>query len=220
MSDKAPGRRAYDATRRRSQAERSQHHVLDVAERLLLERGYAAMSIRDVAQTAGVSMPGVYATIGNKRDLLRRLLDVRLAGDEAPVPLAERDWFREMLTAPQARRVLELHAASVRAILERAGPLLGVLRQGAGGDAGLAEDYRLDASRRYQTQRRVAVELARRGVLRDGLMARQAADIIWTLSSPDAYELLVVQRSWTPKAFEQWLADTLAAAVLHPDHTS
>lgn len=50
--------------------------------------------------------------------------------------------------------------------------------------------------------------------LRAGLTDEQSADAIWALSPDIIWNLLVVQRGWTPDEFEQWYAGQLAAAVL------
>ena len=34
------------------------------------------------------------------------------------------------------------------------------------------------------------------------------------LQLPEVYELLVVQRGWTPERYGRWVADTLTAALL------
>jgi AcrR family transcriptional regulator len=49
-----------------------------------------ATTIGAIAARAGVSPETVYAAFGNKRSLLAGLLDVAVAGDDAPVPVLER----------------------------------------------------------------------------------------------------------------------------------
>src|SRR5215469_11240289 len=36
----------------------------------------------------------------------------------------------------------------------------------------------------------------------------QAADIVWATNAAEMYQLLTVQRSWTPERYERFLADT------------
>src|SRR5919201_359209 len=64
-------------------------------------------------------------------------------------------------------------------------------------------------------------ELGVRGIVetleRDGVLAADlttAADIGWTLTHPDLYQLLVRQRGWSPEAYERWLAETLCAQLI------
>jgi AcrR family transcriptional regulator len=49
--------------------------ILDVAERLLAERGYDFVTVRDIAAAAGVTHPLIYYHWGSKRDLLAAVLE-------------------------------------------------------------------------------------------------------------------------------------------------
>ena len=59
-------KRAYDATRRLEAARQSRRTVLDAAQRLFLERGFAAATMVDVADASGVSTKNIYKVFGNK----------------------------------------------------------------------------------------------------------------------------------------------------------
>ena len=48
--------------------------ILDVAERLFSRRGYDAVTVRDIANGAGVSHPLVHQYVGRKADVLRAVL--------------------------------------------------------------------------------------------------------------------------------------------------
>jgi hypothetical protein len=52
------------------------------------------------------------------------------------------------------------------------------------------------------------------GHLRPGVSVDEARDLLWTYNSPELYELLVLQRGWTPQRYGRWLADALSAALL------
>ena len=69
-------------------------------------------------------------------------------------------------------------------------------------------------AKRYVTQSRLARRLRRRGRLRAGLTATEAADVIWTLASERTYLALVNARGWTPDRYESWLIAQLAAGLL------
>ena len=43
-----------------------------------------------------------------------------------------------------------------------------------------------------------------------------ATDILWTLNHPDVWQLLVLERGWTPEQFEAWFADAACAQLLAP----
>jgi AcrR family transcriptional regulator len=63
---KRPGRRRDGAT---------DVAILDATERLLGRRGYEAMTVEQVAATAGVSKPTVYLRFSSKRDLVAAMID-------------------------------------------------------------------------------------------------------------------------------------------------
>jgi len=53
-----------------------------------------------------------------------------------------------------------------------------------------------------------------REALKRGLGVERAADILWTINHPDVWHLLVGQRGWSPKQYEQWSADTACSQLL------
>jgi hypothetical protein len=56
--------------------------------------------------------------------------------------------------------------------------------------------------------------LHQEGHLRPAVSVDEARDMLWSCSSPERYELLVVQRGWTSQRYGRWVADTLTAALL------
>ena len=65
-----------------------------------------------------------------------------------------------------------------------------------------------EISRRRAANMRLLVEnLATTGRLREGLSLDVAADIVWSMNSPEFYLLLVKQRGWSLEAFQSWLED-------------
>ncbi len=52
------------------------------------------------------------------------------------------------------------------------------------------------------------------GGVRPGITLAQTADVLWTYSAPELYELLVLRRSWSRKRFGRFVADAMADALL------
>lgn len=69
--------------------------------------------------------------MGPKATILRLVVDQALAGDDAPVPIAQRPWWREAIDEPDPVRSIELHARNMCLINQRAAPGLRLV-----GDAG------------------------------------------------------------------------------------
>jgi hypothetical protein len=70
---------------------------------------------------------------------------------------------------------------------------------------------------RHTGQSRIVRELARRKVLPLGLTQAAAADIAYTVMSPEVYRILTVERGWSDDRYEAWLARTLRAQLLRGD---
>src|SRR3954462_952069 len=73
--------RQYDSTGRRQQAGRSRAAVLDAAQQLFLDDGYAATTLASIAAAASVSVETVYKAFGSKAGLVRAIRDRALAGE-------------------------------------------------------------------------------------------------------------------------------------------
>jgi AcrR family transcriptional regulator len=196
-------RRAYASPKRQQQAAETRAAVLEHAVALFAERGWAGTGMRDVARAAGVSVETVYATFGSKPDLLLAALDVAVVGDAEPVPLQERPEFvalgRGSLTE-RARAAAKL----AREVNERTAGVGKALREGAAADEQLAE--RLAAGER---NRRDDVASATR-LVAGRPVGRVESDGIWAVVSVEVFQLLVERAGWSPRRYEQWLAETLA----------
>ncbi len=74
--------------------------VVDAARTLFLDRGYAATTIEAISALADVPAATVYRLFSSKRGILKALLDVSIVGDDAAVPMAERQPVRSLLADP------------------------------------------------------------------------------------------------------------------------
>lgn len=69
---------------------------------------------------------------------------------------------------------------------------------------------------RLERMERNARTLYDRGELRRGMQLGDARDVLWTYSSPELYELLVLRRGWSVDRFVAFTADQMIAALLLP----
>jgi AcrR family transcriptional regulator len=213
--------RRYRSSLRSEQTAAGRRRILDAAGALFSDRGYLGTTIAQIAAAAGVSTQSVYNMAGGKAELLKAVYDVAVAGDDAPVPMAERPAIQAMLAAPDPRQALALYARLGREIAQRTHRLVTViLAQAATGDAALTEfAAQIEAQRAVGTAA-TARHLASRFGLRPGLTEQAAADILWTLTAPDIVERLITQRNWPWDTYERWLADTMASSLLPPPEVS
>ncbi|MFI9585464.1 TetR/AcrR family transcriptional regulator [Streptomyces sp. NPDC052236] len=201
---------------RAEKARRTRRRMLDAAAQLFTERGWAGATIEDIARTAEVGVQTVYFTFGNKRALLKELLDTVIAGDTTSLATLDRPWARAVIEEPEAAAQLAQQAAGARQILQRAAPVLEVVRGAAAADPELAELWRTSQHQRHTVQLRFAEALVTKvdGPLRDGHDAASAADIALTVLGPETYALLVTGRGWPPSRWERWAADALVRQLL------
>ena len=106
-------KRSYDASGRRAQA-RARRLAVVLAARDLFERdGYRTTTIAAIAAHAGVSAESVYKGFGTKAALAKAVFDLALAGDDEPVPVAERPSMQAVRDEPAVRRKIAMFAAGI-----------------------------------------------------------------------------------------------------------
>jgi AcrR family transcriptional regulator len=214
MSSPVKPRRRYDASRRQQQARRSRWAMLQAARRLFLDHGYAATTMPAIATAAGVSVQSVYKAFGNKPTLLKTVFDVAIAGDDEPVPMLQRAALGRVRAEPDPRRKLSLYGEFVAEVSPRHVPIQLLARAAAATDPEAASIWDQLQAERLAGMTQFARALHQEGHLRPKVSVDQARDLLWTYNSPELYDLLVIQRGWTPQRYGRWLADTLIAALL------
>ena len=68
-------RNSASPTLREARSALTRRHIVDAAQTLFLEDGYAGTSIGAIARRAGVSVQTIYNAVGNKAALLSAMLD-------------------------------------------------------------------------------------------------------------------------------------------------
>jgi AcrR family transcriptional regulator len=169
-----------------------------------------------IAAEAGVAGKTIYLAFETKSGVLRALWNFLLRGDQEDVPISERRWYREVLGEPDPERQLRLGAANARAVKERIGGVIEVIHAAAAIDPDIDAIWKRIEAEFHANQRVVVASIDERGGLRPELDVDRATDILWTLNHPDVWQLLVVQRGWTPDEYERWFADTAVAQLLAP----
>ncbi|MDN5856801.1 MAG: TetR/AcrR family transcriptional regulator [Actinomycetia bacterium] len=199
--------------KRTERAQQTRRRIVQAAHDLFVEQGYGATLMPEIANRAGVAVQTIYFTFGTKRDLLKEVVDVAIAGDAEPVATMDRPWFRDALAADTAEEMLRAHVRGTCRVLERVAPILQVLDAAAAADSEIAEVWSHDADPRHTVQTAAAQALVGKPGARPGLTVEHAADILFALLSPELYRLLVCGRRWSSQAHEHWAHDTLRAQL-------
>lgn len=213
---------ARNTTRQREAAAASRaetrRRLLQAAGVEFAERGYHAATVNRIAARAGVTVQTLYLAWGSKRALLRAHLDAALSGsadtryaDALPRLIA--DALDPAGTDPHAivRQVARLY----RGLAERAALGWRLYRDAAATDSEIAADWQALEHLRRGT----FADIVRRiptASLRAGMTADAATDTAWAIASPETHELLVGRADYTLDQYEEWVATTLAAALVAP----
>lgn len=217
MKDRVKPTRPYRSPKRQEQARATRRAIVDAAHRLFVERGYASTTVESVAAEAGVAVQTVYATMGSKVAILKAAVDIAIAGDDEPVPLADREEAARIAAEPDQRERLRLVARQIVGIAVRVAPLVEAVRAAAGASTEAAGLWEEIESSRLAGMEQVARMIA--GAEGLAVPLDEARDTLWALFSPAVAVMLLIDRGWTPAQLEAWLART-AGAVLIGDHSS
>lgn len=198
---------------RAEKAKQTRRRIRDAAGELFVEQGYGATNLREVAERAGVAVQTIYFVFGNKRTLLKELVDVTVAGDDQPVATMERQWFREAMAADTAAAHLRAHIRGTRGVLERIAPITRMLATAVATDSEVGELWHYDEDPRLVVNTTAARSLLTKPGARAGMTPEHAADLLFALLSPELYLLFVGDRGWSPEQWEEWAYDTLHAQL-------
>ena len=185
---------------------------MEAAGELFVRNGYAATTIQAIAERAGVAVQTVYAVYGNKRQLLRELIESAIIGADDGVAHHRQAEAQRVADEPDARRRAELDAALSRSITERVAPIVRVAAEAAPSDPELAATMEEVKAARREEMVESAMILAGPDGLRTDL--EDAAATLYVLYSPAVAEMLRGDYGWTPEHFERWLARMMLSTVI------
>jgi AcrR family transcriptional regulator len=191
----------------------TRRRILLAAYDLFVDQGYGATTLQGIAERAGVAVQTIYFAFGNKPSLLKELVDVTIAGDDEPVPTMQRAWFLDALAADTAEAHLLAHVRGTCEMLQRAAPIVDVLRAAGAQDPSLAGMWQQDSDPRLEVQTAAARALVTKPGARARLDVEHAADLLFCLLSPELYLLFVRDRGWAADRWERWAYDTLHAQL-------
>ena len=130
--------RSYSSPSREEAAKQTRLAVVTAGQRLFTSRGWAGTTMRVVAGEAGVSLKTVEALFGTKAALLEEVVRFAIRGDLEDAKMPERQAVARMEAAPDARAMLRLHAAHLRAVNQRSAGLAWTVEQAVPSDATVA----------------------------------------------------------------------------------
>jgi AcrR family transcriptional regulator len=176
--------RPYEQRARAEEAERTRMRIIEAVFSRLREAPAEPIAVDKVARMAGVARSTVYAIFGSRAGLF----------DAVGQELAERSGYAALLDAkhePDAREHLRVGFRTASAMLAANRDIYRSLHsmaqldeEAVGGAIGRKEENRANG------MRRLAGRLAKQGVLRKGLSAKEAEHVLWVLTSFESFDSL------------------------------
>ena len=206
-------KRSYDASGRREQA-RARRLAVVLAARDLFERdGFRPTTIAAIAAHAGVSAESVYKGFGTKAALAKAVFDLVIAGDDEPVPVAERPAMQAVRDEPDLRRKIAMFVAGLAQRQARSAGVQILIRDGRHVDDSLVPFWAKLTDEGLAGMTMLGRNLLETGQLRDGIDLDEVRDVLWTYLSIDHYERLVRTQRWSLERYSRWLAHAITSAI-------
>lgn len=201
-------KREYRSDTRAKAAEATRSRVLRVAKRLFAKRGIDGVTIDQIAEKAQVASSTVYGLFKSKAGILRALMTESLFGPRFQAAQLL------LVGVTDAAQLIALSAHVARAIYESESTELGLLRGTSGFSPVLRTLEQEFEDIRYDMQRDRIEQLFAQHKAKAGLDRDTARRILWMYTGRDIYRMLVHDGGWTPDAYQQWLSNTLVAALV------
>jgi AcrR family transcriptional regulator len=199
---------AYRSKLRSEQAKATRTRVLAAAASCFSEYGYAATTLRAIAERAGVSVETVQST-GAKRTLLMAAFDLIYTGEDGEQVFAERAEVAEILGDPDITSLIRRLAHWIADGNTLVSPLWRIITAAATSDPDVADYHREHLARMREQTAAIIAGLAEHGRINPIRSVTRTADLVWNAQLPDTRLRLVTDAGWSHEDYADWLADTI-----------
>jgi AcrR family transcriptional regulator len=187
----------------------TERRIVEAAQRLFVDRGYAATTLAEIAEAAGVAPRTVYVRFGTKARLLDRCMGASVVGDLGATPLMQRPEVVAKFDAPRLEDRISGFVQLATAIMQRTGALLVVAAQAAAVEPEIAALEQGGMHRALGDFEHFARRLEADGMLPAGLAVDVVIGVLWTCAGPRAVISAITDRGWTAAQFSAWLEKVL-----------
>jgi AcrR family transcriptional regulator len=201
-------KRRYRSPRREAHARETRRAILEAALELFTSRGFAATSIRQVAERAGVSEQTIYNVFADKIGILHA---AGMAYAELAAGQADAEFLEALKAEPDPIRRIRMVARSSRELWDSGGVLeldLMVLNPDQR-DPRLVELQRMSLAYRHESTRAVCEVLFPADIRRPGLDLDEIAAFATAVDS-GAVVTMLRSLGWSMDRWEAWLVELMA----------
>jgi AcrR family transcriptional regulator len=199
---------------RRERAARTRQAIVRAATEEFRESGYHGATMAAIARRAEVAVQTVYFVFHAKPTLLTATIDSAVMGEDDPIPPDLTSWWQDATTTNDGRRAIGLFVQNVSVIEQRAAVLNRVARAAATTDLEVVDVLAHHEGMREEAFRRYVDTFIDRGLLRVGLAAAEATDVLLSLVGSDMFLVFTDDRGWPVERWVAWTTDTLAGLLL------
>ena len=185
-----------------------------LAARDLFERdGYRPTTIAAIAAQAGVSAESIYKGFGSKAALAKAVFDVVIAGDDEPVPVAQRPAMQAIRDEPDVRLKIAMFVDGLAQRQARSARVQMLIRDGRHVDDSLDPVWDKMHDEGLAGMTALGRHLLETGQLRDGIDLSEVRDVLWNYLAIDHYERLVLSQGWSLERYARWLGEAITSAL-------
>lgn len=204
--------RTYNSPIREEAARVTRDRIRDAAATLFTTHGYVGTTVRHVAERAGVAGRTVFTVFpGGKAELFHSAYEDAVARSSA---LRDSGAMLDTVATTGVDRILDEMTSYSVDLLERAGALMLAAIESAGADDEMRKFARSASTDTAANAMTIAEGLSAHGLLRPEVSVQQAADVLFTVVSPQVHALLRRECGWSVEAYRGWVTQTLRASLL------
>lgn len=201
---------------RRERSARTRLAIVRAAAEEFRASSYHGATMAAIARRAGVAVQTVYFVFHTKPLLLMAAIDNAVMGEDDPVDPEQAPWWQEGTTTADGGRAIELFVTNVALIEQRAAMLNRVAVAAAVTEPEVVDLVTHGESIRAAAFRRYIAALVTRGLLRDGVDATEATDVLLTLVGSEVFLEFTEGRGWSVERYVRWTAEVLSSVLLEP----
>jgi AcrR family transcriptional regulator len=204
-------KRRYDRRLRAERAAQTRRRIIEVAITAFADRGYAATTMRDLAEGAGVSVDTVHAN-GPKSSLLQAAVRVALFGVESDQPIETYPVGQRLIAAPDPAGFVAIVVEAFR-VVPAAAPLWAAVEAAADTDPEVADrrdELLAGAVATLHTLVRVCGE---RGWLGGPLTEEERVATLYTVGTMGTVHLVMRDLGLQQHTYASWTQRTIEWAL-------